>query len=120
MCWPRGRSLTTSSRLGLTLGTPLPVLHGKARDDLIFTTSNGAPLRSANFRSRIWIPALKSAGVEPLRIHDLRHTAAGLAVNVGANVKGVQMMLGHKDASMTLNVYADLFDGHLDDVADPT
>ena len=50
--------------------------------------------------------------------HDLRHTAASLAVSAGANVKAVQRMLGHAKASMTLDVYADLFDDDLDVVAD--
>ena len=49
--------------------------------------------------------------------HDLWHTAASLAVSAGANVKAVQRMLGHAKASMTLDVYADLFDADLDDVA---
>ena len=50
-------------------------------------------------------------------MHDLRHTAASLAVHAGANVKALQRMLGHKNASMTLDVYADLFDSDLMDVA---
>jgi integrase len=49
--------------------------------------------------------------------HDLRHTAASLAVSAGANVKAVQRMLGHASAAMTLDVYADLFDDDLDTVA---
>ncbi len=49
--------------------------------------------------------------------HDLRHTAASLAVQAGANVKAVQRMLGHASAAMTLDVYADLFDDDLDAVA---
>ena len=49
--------------------------------------------------------------------HDLRHTAASLAVSAGANVKAVQKMLGHASAAMTLDVYADLFDDDLDAVA---
>jgi integrase len=49
--------------------------------------------------------------------HDLRHTAASLAVSAGANVKAVQRMSGHAKASMTLDVYADLFDADLEDVA---
>ena len=49
--------------------------------------------------------------------HDLRHTAASLAVSAGANVKAVQRMLGHAKASMTLDVCADLFDEDLDAVA---
>ena len=40
-----------------------------------------------------------------------------LAVHAGANVKALQRMLGHKNASMTLDVYADLFDRDLMDVA---
>lgn len=49
--------------------------------------------------------------------HGLRHVAAGLLVSQGANVKVVQRQLGHANASMTLDVYADLFDGDLDSVA---
>jgi integrase len=49
--------------------------------------------------------------------HDLRHTAASLAISAGANVKAVQRMLGHAKASMTLDTYADLFDTDLDAVA---
>jgi integrase len=41
--------------------------------------------------------------------HDLRHTAASLAIGSGANPKVVQRMLGHASAAMTLDVYADLF-----------
>ncbi len=50
--------------------------------------------------------------------HDLRHTAASLAVSAGANVKALQRMLGHASAAMTLDRYADLFDDDLDTVAD--
>src|SRR5215211_6526700 len=49
--------------------------------------------------------------------HDLRHTAASLPIASGASVKHVQRMLGHKDAAMTLNVYASLFEDDLDDVS---
>lgn len=49
--------------------------------------------------------------------HDLRHTAASMAVSAGANVKVLQLMLGHQSAKMTLDQYADLFDEDLDSVA---
>lgn len=52
-----------------------------------------------------------------LTIHDLRHTAASLAISAGANVKAVQRMLGHASAAMTLDTYADLFDDDLDTVS---
>jgi integrase len=51
-------------------------------------------------------------------IHDLRHTAASMAISAGANVKAVQRMLGHASAAMTLDTYADLFDDDLDAVSD--
>jgi integrase len=91
---------------------------GKSRDDLVFTTGRGAPLRNRNAR-RSWFDAAATAIGEPsLTPHELRHTAASLAVSSGANVKAVQAMLGHASAAMTLDTYADLFDDDLDAVAD--
>ena len=49
--------------------------------------------------------------------HDLRHTAASLAISAGANIKVLQRMLGHASAAMTLDRYADLFEDDLDTVA---
>lgn len=49
--------------------------------------------------------------------HDLRHTAASLAVAAGANPLALQKMLGHESAAMTLDVYSDLFDDDLNAVA---
>ncbi|WP_116948507.1 tyrosine-type recombinase/integrase [Jiangella endophytica] len=49
---------------------------------------------------------------------DLRRTAASIAIASGAGVLAVRRMLGHKDASMTLNVYADLFDTDAQELAD--
>jgi integrase len=61
--------------------------------------------------------AVARSGVPRLTPHDLRHTAASLAISAGANVKAVQRMLGHASAAMTLDTYADLFDEDLDAVA---
>ncbi len=93
-------------------------MAGKGRDDLLFTSPEGGPLRHANFRNRVFVKATLAAGLDSFTLHGLRHTAASLAVSAGANVKAVQRMLGHKDAAMTLNVYADLFDDELDAVAE--
>lgn len=49
--------------------------------------------------------------------HDLRHTAASLAISAGANVKALQRMLGHESAAITLDTYAGLFDDDLEAVA---
>lgn len=50
--------------------------------------------------------------------HELRHTAASLAVSAGASVLALQRTLGHDKPSTTLDVYSDLFDEDLDLVAD--
>jgi integrase len=50
--------------------------------------------------------------------HELRHTAASLAIGAGASIKGVQSMLGHASAAMTLDLYGHLFGDELDAVAD--
>jgi integrase len=93
-------------------------LVGKQPDDLVFTSPAGAVLRNTNFRPRFFDPAAERVGLAGLTPHDLRHTAASLAVKVGANVKVVQQMLGHASAAMTLDVYAGLFADNLDEVAD--
>ncbi|MDT4913712.1 MAG: hypothetical protein QOC66_2840 [Pseudonocardiales bacterium] len=61
--------------------------------------------------------AAATTGAPGLTPHELRHTAASLAVSAGAHVKAVQRMLGHASASMTLDTYADLFDDDLEAVA---
>src|SRR6476619_6889035 len=45
--------------------------------------------------------------------HDLRHTAASLAISAGANVKAVQTMLGHASAVLTLGHLRRLVPGRL-------
>jgi integrase len=49
-----------------------------------------------------------------LTLHDLRHTAASLAIAGGANVKAVQRLLGHESPVLTLRTYAGLFEDDLD------
>lgn len=93
---------------------------GRAPDALVFTAPEGGPLRYSNFRQRVFGPAVKAAGLGGLGItpHKLRHTAASLAIAAGADVKVVQLMLGHKSAAMTLDVYGHLWPDRLDEVAD--
>jgi integrase len=116
--WER-RSVPFPAVLGDQLAA---LMVGKGRDELVFTDLRGGVLRNSNWRARVFEPAVakcqKSDDTFPsITPHDLRHTAASLAVSAGANVKAVQRMLGHAKASMTLDVYADLFDEDLDNVA---
>ena len=93
---------------------------GKQPDDLVFSDDFGNHLRRTRVSggSRSWFKtALAKSDLEPMTLHDLRHTAASLAISAGGNVKAVQRMLGHALAAMTLDTYADLFDDDLDAVA---
>jgi integrase len=93
-------------------------LAGKDPSALVFTSPTGAPLRNRNARRGWFDAAAEQAGAAGLTPHELRHTAASLAVSAGANVKAVQRMLGHASAALTLDRYADLFDDDLDGVAE--
>jgi integrase len=90
----------------------------RPRDELAFPSPLGAVLRNRNARAAWFDAAAREIGVPGLTPHELRHTAASLAISAGANVKAVQRMLGHASAAMTLDRYADPFDDDLDEVAD--
>lgn len=92
-----------------------PLISG---DRLVFTSPRGRPLRSPNFLRRVWRPAVAERGLGDLVPHDLRHTAASLAVSAGASVKAVQQMLGHSSAQITLDRYSHLYDDDLEALAD--
>jgi integrase len=91
---------------------------GKDREAVLFPSHRGEPLSHRAERRAWFTGAAEAIGVPGLTPHELRHTAASLAVSVGANVKAVQRMLGHASAAMTLDTYADLFDDDLDAVAE--
>ncbi len=85
-------------------------VRGKRLDDLVFAgIRNGQPLRVATFRTA-FSTASRAIGVPDLHPHQLRHTAASLAIASGADVKVVQQMLGHSSATMTLDTYGHLFE----------
>ncbi|UTT48854.1 tyrosine-type recombinase/integrase [Rhodococcus gordoniae] len=88
--------------------------EGRNRHDLVFPGRDGQHLRRPVSTTGWFIKAVERAGIERVTPHDLRHTAASLAVAAGVNVKALQRMLGHASAAMTLDTYADLFDSDLD------
>lgn len=96
-------------------------LRGKTLEQLVFGKGDDH-LRLPNSRDGWFAAAVRRAqAIDPdmprISPHDLRHTAASLAISAGANVKAIQRMLGHASAAMTLDTYADLFDDDLDYVA---
>ncbi|WP_241984793.1 tyrosine-type recombinase/integrase [Cryobacterium adonitolivorans] len=63
--------------------------------------------------------AVKAAGLDGrgLTSQSLRHTAASRGIDAGADVKVIQRMPGHADATLTLNTSGHLWPDRLDDVA---
>jgi integrase len=100
-----------------TVGLPRAVVDALAEHlapggqpaDFVFTGPQGGPLRVAGFRYRMWRPATKQAGLEGLRIHDLRHTAVALWIAAGASPKEVAVRAGHSSVSFTLDRYGHLY-----------
>jgi integrase len=78
-------------------------------EGFVFTAPQGGPLRVTAFRARVWRPATRAAGLDGLRIHDLRHTAVALWIAAGANPKEVAARAGHASVSFTLDRYGHLY-----------
>lgn len=74
-------------------------------DNLVFTDEMGGHLAISTFY-KTFKRIAASIGRPDARPHDLRHTAATVAIASGADIKSVQDLLGHATASFTLNVYA--------------
>jgi integrase len=91
---------------------------GPSRTGFVFVAPHGGYLDVNTFRNRYWLPAVAAAGLAPLRVHDLRHTTASLAIAAGADVKVLQSMLGHASAAMTLDRYGHLMPGQAASVAE--
>lgn len=92
--------------------------------ELVFPDSQGGHMRGTNVRRRWWADAVAAAELFPsvainaagepvtaysFKLHELRHTAASLAIQAGAHIKSLQAMLGHESASLTLDRYGHLY-----------
>lgn len=90
-------------------------------DALMFPDSAGGYMRGTNVRRRWWADAVAEAKLFPravpdqdtvvydFKIHELRHSAASLAIQAGANIKSLQNMLGHESAALTLDRYGHVY-----------
>jgi integrase len=82
-------------------------------------------MRGSNVRRRWWSRAVAAAQLFPriatdatgkrtllydFKLHELRHTAASLAIQAGVNIKALQNMLGHESAGLTLDPYSHLYE----------
>lgn len=83
------------------------LLVDKGHNALIFNAPMGGPVRTRNFR-RTWLKSVKAAGLDGLRIHDLRHTHAGALLSANVPLTAIQRRLGHSSIAVTSDLY-----GHL-------
>lgn len=121
---PKGESSPVKDHQARTVPIPAVVSEELSRfgadhrqDCLVFPSANATSLRNRNFRRDVFDDAVDALDLN-ITPHNLRDTAASLAIQAGASVVAVARLLGHESAATTLNHYAGLFPSDLDDVAE--
>ena len=62
-----------------------------------------------NYNSTHFHPILKAAGLERIRVYDLRHTCAAVLINEGAHPEHIKRHLGHSSITVTMDTYGHLY-----------
>ncbi len=88
---------------------------GYRDDDLVFARVDGSPIHPQTV-SQAFERHAKAAGLSPIRLHDLRHTAATLMLEGGVPLKVVSERLGHSSIGITADVYQHVTE-HMQDEA---
>ena len=97
--------------------TRLAVGSAWVSHDLVFTRHDGEPLHP-DFVSQSFERLVKSMGLPRIRLHDLRHTHASLALAAGIHPKVVSERLGHSTVSITLDTYSHVIPSLQSEVAE--
>jgi integrase len=96
------RTVTLPAVAAVALAEHLAEFAQPDPEGLVFPAPQGGYLRRSNFRRRWWVPATRAVGVEGLRVHDLRHSAATLALAAGANTRELMERMGHTSPQVAL------------------
>src|SRR5262249_7088609 len=95
-----------------TVRDVLTTLPSRQGSPYVFPSATAqTPLDSQNFVNRVFVKALRNAGIDDFTWHCLRHTFASRLVMKGVDLRTVQEVMGHKTLAMTLR-YAHLSPGH--------
>jgi integrase len=84
---------------------------------LVFVREDGRPLNPSTIGQQLTVRA-RQAELPHIRVHDLRHTYATLALEAGVHPKVVSERLGHANIGITLNLYSHVSEGMDRDAAD--
>jgi integrase len=133
---PRARQFVTLKSRAGTRAVPIPkVLRGHLSahkltlgrsEGLIFGATAERPFTGSNASRRAetaWKRANKirereeSPLLEPIGLHECRHTFASLMIAAGVNAKALSTYMGHSSITITLDRYGHLFPGNEDEAA---
>lgn len=78
--------------------------------NLMFPSPAGSITQHDNMMKRVFIPALKRAGLRQVSFHSLRHSNASIRIKNGQNLKYLSKQMGHASVAFTLDVYGHLFE----------
>jgi site-specific recombinase XerD len=107
--------MTQMRAIGDKVQTALNRQLARHTSDWVYPNTTGtAPIDYANFRKRVWEPAIATAKLKNLRWHDLRHTFASRLTQQGESDRIVSTLLGHTSTAMVKR-YAHLAPSHLQD-----
>jgi integrase len=96
------RTVTLPAVAAVALAEHLANFAEPGPEGLVFPAPQGGYLRRSNFRRRWWVPATRAVGVQGLRVHDLRHSAATMALAAGANTRELMERMGHTSPAVAL------------------
>jgi integrase len=113
-----GRTIAIPSFVVDALGVHIGLFTDGDPDSLVFTTDSRTPLRSSNFRRKVWLPAITEIDQDGLRPHDLRHTCASLLIAADAHPRHIKEHLGHSSIRVTMDVYGHLYEDSKDEIVD--
>ena len=85
--------------------------QGRGGQGFVFTSKSGRPFDSAGLATRAR-KAWAAAGLEPVGLHDCRHTYAAFMVAAGVNAKALSTYMGHSTITITLDRYGHLLPGN--------
>ena len=78
--------------------------------NLVFAHPDGTPLDPSTV-THTFIKIVRRAGLEGLRLHDLRHSYTSIMIAAGVNIKAISDSLGHANIGITLDTYGHLLPG---------